>query len=110
MDGTRSRSIGGTPRTNDASPGGARSHFDSAAEAATSTTTQGLAAVSLAEGLLTSLTNTNGWDVPEAWLFLGRVAARTDRAARARECLKYALSLEETKPIRPLAVAIQRGL
>jgi len=87
-----------------------KEHFDSAADATTSTTAKEVSATSLAEGLLTSVTATNGWDVPEAWLFLSQVAQRTDRTPRAREYLQYALGLEDTKPVRPLGVALSRAL
>lgn len=66
--------------------------------------------VELAEGLLDVLTQTNGWDVPEAWYLLGQVLERTRRPQRSRECLLYALQLEETKPIRPVSLSIPRLL
>ncbi|KAK0554285.1 hypothetical protein OC846_002168 [Tilletia horrida] len=88
---------------------GEQQHFASAADATTSTLAKEVSATSLAEGLLTSVTATNGWDVPEAWLFLSQVAQRTDRSPRAREYLQYALGLEDTKPVRPLDVALSRA-
>ncbi|KAK0524032.1 hypothetical protein OC842_005954, partial [Tilletia horrida] len=91
------------------SPAAEKEHFNSAADATTSTTAKEVSATSLAEGLLTSVTATNGWDVPEAWLFLSQVAQRTDRTPRAREYLQYALGLEDTKPVRPLNVALSRA-
>ncbi|KAE8232062.1 hypothetical protein CF326_g2908 [Tilletia indica] len=86
-----------------------KEQFASAADATTSTTAKEVSATSLAEGLLTSVTATNGWDVPEAWLFLSQVAQRTDRTPRAREYLQYALGLEDTKPVRPLGSALSRA-
>ncbi|CAD6888638.1 unnamed protein product [Tilletia controversa] len=86
-----------------------KEQFASAADATTSVTAKEVSATSLAEGLLTSVTATNGWDVPEAWLFLAQVAQRTDRTPRAREYLQYALGLEDTKPVRPLEAALSRA-
>jgi hypothetical protein len=86
-----------------------------------------------AESLLTLLTQTNGWDVPEAWFLLARAyelssATGSDAAAQnastasreagkglsrldmARRCLLYALELEETKTIRPIKVTLPRCL
>lgn len=103
MDGTRSRSIGATPKDLKSN-----SAYATAAEAAVSDEAQDLSSVSLAEGLLTSCTNSNGWDSPEAWLFLGQVCQRTNRSERARECFKYALGLEQSKPIRNLDLTLER--
>ncbi|KAG0145939.1 hypothetical protein CROQUDRAFT_671440 [Cronartium quercuum f. sp. fusiforme G11] len=64
----------------------------------------------LAEGLLEDLTLTEGWDVPEAWFLLAQIYQATDRAQRGRDCLVYALGLEQTKPIRPLKLAVPRCL
>ena len=86
----------------------ATSKHESAAEATLSAQAQDLSSVSLAEGLLTTTTKGAGWDSSEAWLFLGQAVQRSQRAQRARECLEYALQLENTKPIRPLAVALLR--
>lgn len=81
---------------------------ESSAEASLSGKAQDLSSVSLAEGLLTTTTRGNGWDSSEAWLFLGQAVGKSGRAERARECLEYALQLENTKPIRPLTVALLR--
>lgn len=67
-----------------------------------------LAAVSLAEGLLVNLTQSNGWNVPEAWLFLARVFQENKSLQKQRECLEYALRLEKTKTIRALPIAVKR--
>lgn len=67
-----------------------------------------LATISLAEGLLVNLTQTNGWNVSEAWLFLARVMKETNRWEKQKECLEYALQLEKAKTIRALPNAICR--
>lgn len=68
-----------------------------------------LATVSLAEGLLYNLTQGNGWNVSEAWLFLARVMKETNRPEKQREYLEYALKLEKAKSIRPLPIAVNRS-
>lgn len=80
----------------------------SLAQAKAASTARDLSALSLAEGLLTTVTSSagKGWDCPEAWLYLGQVHTRTDRRGKARECLKFALELEESKPIRGLETAL----
>lgn len=80
----------------------------SLAQAKAASTARDLSALSLAEGLLTTVTSSagKGWDCPEAWLYLGQVHTRTDRRGKARECLKFALELEESKPIRGLEGAL----
>ncbi|KAN0060128.1 hypothetical protein ACQY0O_008102 [Thecaphora frezii] len=108
MNGSQDRSISATPQADSITLGGKKSHYSSAAEASLSDKAQDLSAVSLAEGLLTSVTLGNGWDVSEAWLFLARAVQRSNRTARARTCLEYALMLENTKPIRPLGLALNR--
>ncbi|SPO37287.1 uncharacterized protein PSFLO_02760 [Pseudozyma flocculosa] len=107
-DAADGRSISTTPRADTSGLGGKKSPFSSAAEASTSVEAQDLSAVSLAEGLLNSVTAGKGWDVAEAWLFLAKAVQRCDRTARARECLEYALTLENTKPVRPLRLALTR--
>ncbi len=109
LDGTQSRSIGASPKSTSRAPGGTDAKFDSAAEATASRESKKLTALSLAEGLLNTATAAGGWDVPEAWLFLGHVAQKTNRQERAAECLKYALTLEETKSIRYLGHAVLRA-
>ncbi|WVQ80288.1 hypothetical protein IAT38_002393 [Cryptococcus sp. DSM 104549] len=54
----------------------------------------------LAEALLNQLTQQAGWDVPEAWYWLGKVAELQGREERARECWGYALGLEEGRAVR----------
>ncbi|KAK4704926.1 cargo-transport protein YPP1, partial [Phenoliferia sp. Uapishka_3] len=56
-----------------------------------------------AEGTLETLTQRQGWDVPEAWFELSRCFKGTGRAGREKECLVKALGLEETKGVRPLS-------
>lgn len=65
-----------------------------------------LSTLSMAEGLLVSLSQNQGWNCPEAWLYLGRVMQHTHRPERQRECLQYALQTERSKPIRPLHLTI----
>ncbi|KDN48453.1 TPR-like protein [Tilletiaria anomala UBC 951] len=108
LDSPQSRSIGVSPKVKDYSPGGKETHFKSTAETTASRETKKLTALSLAEGLLNTTTASSGWDVPEAWLFIGHVAQKTGRPERAAECLRYALALEETKPIQPLSIALER--
>jgi tetratricopeptide (TPR) repeat protein len=67
-----------------------------------------LATTSLAEGLLYNLTQGNGWNVSEAWLFLARVMKETNRLEKQREYLEFALQLEKAKTIRPLPIALNR--
>lgn len=62
--------------------------------------------LSLAEALLSAATAGPGWDAPEAWLYLGHVANKTNRPDQAVESLKYALWLEQSKPVRPLSEAL----
>jgi len=62
--------------------------------------------VELAEGLLDVLTQTVAWDVPEAWYLLSEIYLSTDRLKRGKECLLFSLSLEETKPLRPLRLCL----
>jgi len=64
----------------------------------------------LAAGLLMSVTQGTGWDVAEAWYFLAKACEKLGRRERERECLVYALRLEESKPIRPLNKAVPRCL
>jgi predicted Zn-dependent protease len=47
-----------------------------------------------------------GWDVPEAWYFLGKATGLQGRKERQRECLAEALRLEEGRPVRSLKVAL----
>ncbi|RIA88112.1 hypothetical protein C1645_775755 [Glomus cerebriforme] len=58
----------------------------------------------MAEGLLDSVTKSNGWNCAEAWFYLGKICKVTDRIKRTKDCLWYALDLEETKPVKPFNV------
>ncbi|OSC98625.1 hypothetical protein PYCCODRAFT_1396824 [Trametes coccinea BRFM310] len=62
--------------------------------------------VDLAVGLLSALTKGAGWDVPEAWYFLGKMYGLQGRQDRERECLCYALTLSENRPLRDVGVAV----
>ncbi|KAM0793005.1 hypothetical protein ACM66B_000498 [Microbotryomycetes sp. NB124-2] len=58
-----------------------------------------------AEGLLETLTKRHGWDSPEAWFELSKCfKLKGDklgrRRERERECLVWALQLEETRSVR----------
>lgn len=55
-----------------------------------------------AEGLLDTLTQNHGWDVAEAWYELSRCYKGTGRERREKECLVWALQLEETRSVRSL--------
>lgn len=66
--------------------------------------------VAIAEGFLDISTQANGWDCPEAWFLLAKVYEATRRSKRGRECLVYALGLEETRPIRELRATLERYL
>ncbi|KAG8935289.1 hypothetical protein FRC01_003040 [Tulasnella sp. 417] len=66
--------------------------------------------VDLAAGLLTGLTQGQGWDVPEAWYFLARACGLQGRKERERECLIYSLQLQESRCLRPVDVAVPRCL
>ncbi|KAI9283173.1 hypothetical protein BY458DRAFT_495654 [Sporodiniella umbellata] len=58
----------------------------------------------MAEGLLDTLTKTNGWDCAEAWFLLGEIYKKTERIDRTKACLFYALELESTTPIQPFSI------
>ncbi|KAI8995256.1 hypothetical protein BD414DRAFT_506072 [Trametes punicea] len=62
--------------------------------------------VDLAVGLLSALTKGAGWDVPEAWYFLAKLYGLQGRQDRERECLCYALTLSENRPLRDVGVAV----
>lgn len=63
--------------------------------------------VELAHSLLNQLTQSTGWDVPEAWYYLAKVCeAQGGRQERVRECLVYALELEKSRPCRVLSEAV----
>lgn len=71
---------------------------------------QGGQCVSLAEGFLDILTQTNGWDISEGWFLLAQVYKATDRNQRAVDALEYALELQLSRPIREVKVAVPRVL
>ncbi|KAI0370661.1 hypothetical protein BV20DRAFT_1052115 [Pilatotrama ljubarskyi] len=62
--------------------------------------------VDLAVGLLSALTKGAGWDVPEAWYFLAKMYALQGRQDRERECLCFALTLSENRPLRDAGAAV----
>ncbi len=62
--------------------------------------------VDLAVGLLSELTKGAGWDIPEAWYFLGKMYALQGRKDRERECLCFALVLSENRPLRDIGSAL----
>ena len=47
-----------------------------------------------------------GWDVPEAWYFLAKMYAFQGRQDRERECLCFALTLSDNRPLRDPGAAI----
>lgn len=64
----------------------------------------------MAEGILETTTKSLGWDCAEAWFYLGKVFEASDRLARAKECLWYALELENSRPIRSFTKSVARYL
>ncbi|KAI0660278.1 hypothetical protein C8Q70DRAFT_980001 [Cubamyces menziesii] len=62
--------------------------------------------VDLAVGLLSALTKGPAWDVPEAWYFLAKMYGLQGRQDRERECLCYALTLSENRPLRDPGIAV----
>ncbi|CAB4390189.1 unnamed protein product [Rhizophagus irregularis] len=58
----------------------------------------------MAEGLLDNVTKSNGWSCAEAWFYLGKIYQATNRVKRTKDCLWYALELEETNPVRPFRI------
>lgn len=66
--------------------------------------------VDLAYGLLMAVTQSQGWDVPEAWYFLAKACALQGRHDREREYLVYALQLQESRCLRPIGTAVPRCL
>lgn len=68
-----------------------------------------------AEGILETLTKRQGWDAPEAWFELSKCFqlqqdASGRRKERERECLVWALQLEETRSVRRWQDAVPRLL
>ncbi|KAG0098004.1 hypothetical protein BGZ93_001386 [Podila epicladia] len=66
--------------------------------------------VEMAEGVLETTTKSLGWNSAEAWFYLGKVFEASGRLARAKECLWYALDLEQSRPIREFAESLPRYL
>ena len=64
----------------------------------------------MAESILESTTKSQGWSSAEAWFYLGKVFEASDRLKRAKECLWYALGLEQSRPIREFTDAVPRYL
>jgi tetratricopeptide (TPR) repeat protein len=62
--------------------------------------------VELAAGLLSDLTNGDGWDVPEAWYYLAKAAKMQGRIEKERECLIYAFGLAEVTRVREISDAV----
>lgn len=63
-----------------------------------------------AEALLDTLTKKRGWDCPEAWFELSRCYKLTGRGEKEKECLVWALQLEETRAVREREKALERIL
>ncbi|KAI5474152.1 tetratricopeptide repeat containing protein [Pseudohyphozyma bogoriensis] len=57
--------------------------------------------IPFAEGLL-QITKREGWDIPEAWFELSRCYKETGRKEKERECLVWALQLEQSRSVRGL--------
>ncbi|KAI8363521.1 hypothetical protein B0O80DRAFT_15574 [Mortierella sp. GBAus27b] len=64
----------------------------------------------MAESMLETTTRCEGWSSAEAWFYLGKVFEASDRLARAKECLWYALDLEQSRPVRDFTDALTRYL
>lgn len=62
--------------------------------------------VELAAGLLSDLTNGDGWDVPEAWYYLAKAVKMQGRVEKERECLISALKLAEVTRVREISDAV----
>lgn len=66
--------------------------------------------IPFAESLLDQLTRSHGWDSGEAWFELSRCYKETNRSSKERECLVWALQLEDTRSVRGLKDALERVL
>jgi hypothetical protein len=64
----------------------------------------------MAESMLETTTRCEGWSSAEAWFYLGKVFEASDRLTRAKECLWYALDLEQSRPVRDFSDALTRYL
>jgi hypothetical protein len=69
-----------------------------------------LSELDMAHGLLNALTQSIGWDVPEAFLWLARVCERQGRRERAGDLARFALMLERTRTCRPIHEVVARWL
>ncbi|CAO3612181.1 unnamed protein product [Cunninghamella blakesleeana] len=58
----------------------------------------------VSEGILNALTHGKGWDNAEAWYYLGEIYSKTDRLSKTKDCLFYALELENTEPIQSFSI------
>jgi tetratricopeptide (TPR) repeat protein len=67
--------------------------------------------IDITVGMLDSLVRRSlGWNVPEAWYFLGKASGLQGRKEKQRECLREALRLDEGRPVRSHDVALPRCL
>ncbi|KAG0353593.1 hypothetical protein BGZ54_002181 [Gamsiella multidivaricata] len=64
----------------------------------------------MAENMLETTTKSQGWSNAEAWFYLGKVFEASDRLGRAKECLWYALDLEQSRPVREFSEALAQYL
>ncbi|KAI9457599.1 hypothetical protein BJY52DRAFT_1204514 [Lactarius psammicola] len=62
--------------------------------------------IDLVAGMLSDLTQGPGWDVPEAWYFLGKAHGMRGMHDRERECLGFALNLADGRPLREFGEAV----
>ena len=62
--------------------------------------------VDLVAGMLSDLTQGSGWDIPEAWYFLGKAHGMRGMRDRERECLGFALNLTDGRPLREIGEAV----
>ncbi|KAH9026859.1 hypothetical protein EDB85DRAFT_2148953 [Lactarius pseudohatsudake] len=62
--------------------------------------------IDLVAGMLSDLTQGPGWDVPEAWYFLGKAHGMRGMRDRERECLGFALNLADGRPLREFGDAV----
>lgn len=62
--------------------------------------------VDMAAGILGYLTKGRGWDVAEAWYYLGKAYGMQGRRERERETLRHALVLSEQRGVRDVEVAL----
>lgn len=58
----------------------------------------------LAEGLLDRVTQGHGWDNAKAWYLLSECYRHNEDPQRAKDCLLYALELDDTTPIQPFTL------